>query len=94
MITKPQITVADLYQVPDKGKAEVVNGELVRQMPTGGIPGRAGGKIYRSLDDYERLTGRGFAFPDNVGFLVTFPIAALSVRMPPFIRDHCRAGSL
>ena len=41
MITKPQITVADLYQVPDKGKAELVNGELVRQMPTGGIPGRA-----------------------------------------------------
>ena len=42
MITKPRITVADLYQVPDKGKAELVGGELVRQIPTGGIPGREG----------------------------------------------------
>jgi Uma2 family endonuclease len=41
--------------------------------PTGGIPGRAAGRIYRSLDDYERATGAGYAFPDNVGFLVDLP---------------------
>jgi len=38
--------------------------------PTGRIPGRAGGEIYISLRDYERRTGRGYAFPDNVGFTV------------------------
>ena len=41
--------------------------------PTGGIPGRAGGRIYRSLDDYERSSGRGYAFPDKVGFVVDLP---------------------
>jgi Uma2 family endonuclease len=41
--------------------------------PTGGIPGRSGGRIYISLDDYERRTGRGYAFPDNVGFMVDLP---------------------
>ena len=37
--------------------------------PTGSVPGRAGGAIYRSLFAYEEATGRGYAFPDNVGFL-------------------------
>ena len=41
--------------------------------PTGGIPGRAGGEIYVALRDHERRTGRGYAFPDNVGFVVHLP---------------------
>src|SRR5262249_46200704 len=41
--------------------------------PTGGISGRAGGIIYASLLQHERLHGRGYAFPDNVGFLVNLP---------------------
>ncbi len=41
--------------------------------PTGGVLGRAGGKIYRRLDDYEQHTGSGYAFPDNVGFVVDLP---------------------
>jgi Uma2 family endonuclease len=73
MATQSEATVADLYRVPDHGKAELVNGELVLMSPTGGIPGRAAGRIYRSLDDYERETGGGYAFPDNVGFLVDLP---------------------
>lgn len=66
-------TVEDLYRVPENGKAELVNGELVPMSPTGGIPGRVGGRIYMALDLYERETGRGYAFPDNVGFLVDLP---------------------
>ena len=31
------------------------------------------GEIYVSLRDYERRTGRGYAFPDNVGFTVDLP---------------------
>ncbi len=68
-----EATIEDLYHVPENGKAEIVNGELVLMPPTGGVPGRAGGRIYRSLDDYERLTGKGYAFPDNVGFIVNLP---------------------
>jgi Uma2 family endonuclease len=73
MSTKTEATIEDLYRVPENGKAEIINGELVLMPPTGGIPGRAGGRIYRSLDDYERKTGGGYAFPDNVGFIVNLP---------------------
>ena len=73
MTSKTEATIEDLFRVPENGKAELVNGELVFMSPTGGVPGRAGGKIYRSLDDYEQRTGSGYAFPDNVGFIVDLP---------------------
>lgn len=73
MPTRPEATIEDLYRLPENAKAEIVNGEVVHMSPTGGIPGRAGGKIYRSLDDYEQRTGNGYAFPDNVGFTVNLP---------------------
>jgi len=71
MSRRANATVEDLYGAPDKGKAEIVNGELILMAPTGGVPARAGGEIYVSLREYERRkTGCGYAFPDNVGFLV------------------------
>ncbi len=73
MSIKTEATLADLYRVAENGKAELVHGEVVLMSPTGGVPGRAGGKIYRSLDDYEQRTGAGYAFPDNVGFVVNLP---------------------
>jgi Uma2 family endonuclease len=73
MATRADATLAELYRVPDKGKAELVNGDLVLMSPTGGVPGRAAGRIYRSLDDYERESEGGYAFPDNVGFVVDLP---------------------
>ena len=42
MITKRPATVDDLYRVPEHGKAELVDGELVLMSPTGKMPGRAG----------------------------------------------------
>jgi Uma2 family endonuclease len=73
MTTKTEATVDHLYRVPENGKAEIVNGELVLMSPTGGVPGRAAGKIYISLNEYERRVGGGYAFPDNVGFIVNLP---------------------
>lgn len=73
MSTITEALIEDLYNVPENGKAELVNGEIVQMPPTGGAPGRAGGKIYRSLDDYEQSTKSGYAFPDNVGFAVNLP---------------------
>src|SRR5437763_1470956 len=73
MSTKTEATIEDLYDVPENGKAELVNGEIIQMPPTGGLSGRAGGKIYRSLDDYEQNTKSGYAFPDNVGFTVNLP---------------------
>jgi len=73
MSTKPRATIDNLYQVPDNGKAEIVNGELVVMEPTGFLPSRAAAAIFQSLRDYERRTGRGFAIPDNAGFVVDLP---------------------
>ena len=67
-VEQAKATIADLYREP--GKAELVDGRITRFMPTGARPGRIGGRIYRSLDEYCEKTGTGAAFPDNVGFTV------------------------
>ena len=71
MSTKARATIEDLHRVD--GKAELVNGEIVCMSPTGSRPGRAGGEIYVSLRQHERQYGGGYAFPDNVGFVVHLP---------------------
>jgi Uma2 family endonuclease len=68
---KGKATIDDLYRA--EGRAEIVDGELVLMSPTGFLPGRAGMAIAASLRAYEDRTGRGFAIPDNVGFLVDLP---------------------
>jgi Uma2 family endonuclease len=71
--TATDALVEELHAVPEDDKAEIVGGKVVRIPPTGGKPGRAGGKIYIRLDEYERQTNFGYAFPDNVGFIVDLP---------------------
>jgi Uma2 family endonuclease len=66
-------TIADLYRVPESGKAEIVNGELILMPPTGEDPGYAGDEIFVSLREYARRTGHGRAFSDNKGFRVNLP---------------------
>jgi Uma2 family endonuclease len=61
-------TLEDLYRV--EGKAELIQGRIVHFMPAGFRPGRVGARIFRSLDDYAEMIGRGLALPDNVGFAV------------------------
>lgn len=73
MLTKPHATLDDLYHVPEHGKAELLNGRLVRMSPTGDLPGSAAGMIYASLLDYARRTKTGRAYSDNVGFIVNLP---------------------
>jgi Uma2 family endonuclease len=75
MITKATSTIEELINQLSltEEKAEIINGEVVKMPPTGFLPGRASGRIYRSLDDYERQTGSGYAIPDNVGFIVNLP---------------------
>ena len=88
MAVKTIATLADLARVPENGKAELVNGELVRMSPTGALPGRASGRIYRSLADYEDRTGLGFAYPDTLlpgGFLPVNDLFALPRRPDPQI---------
>ena len=69
--TKAGASVDDLYRI--RGKAEIVDGELVLMSPTGFLPGRAGYAICVSLRRYEEATRSGYAIPDNVGFVVNLP---------------------
>lgn len=73
MTTKPSTTVEALYRVPDNGKAEIVDGELVRMSPTGFLAGQAAAAIAASLRTYRRQHGGGRAVGDNVGFIVDLP---------------------
>lgn len=73
MAIRQRATMEDLYNVPDNGKAEIVNGELVRMSPTGAKPGRGALKIVISLAQHEEQHGGGYAFGDNVGFIVHLP---------------------
>jgi Uma2 family endonuclease len=71
MVTKVQATIEDLQQI--SGKAELVNGEIIRMTPTGDAPSYAGFEIAVSLRAYARRTGTGRAYADNAGFLVNLP---------------------
>ena len=92
MSTRTEATVDDLYRVPDNGKAELVNGELVLMSPTAGVPGRAVGEIYVSLHDYEKRVGGGYAFPDNVGFIVNLPNRRSFSPDAAFYKGELRGG--
>jgi Uma2 family endonuclease len=71
MIQKTRSLVQDLYHAD--GKAEIVNGEIVRMSPAGGLHGWVAGLIFRSLGRHEDRTAAGIALPDNVGFIVDLP---------------------
>lgn len=66
-----EATIDDLRRV--EGKAEIVGGKLVLMTPTSGSHGYAALAIAASLREYQRRTKRGFAFADNVGFVVNLP---------------------
>lgn len=92
MSSKTEATIDDLYRVAENGKAEIVNGELVLMSPTGGVPGRTAGVIYISLHNYERKIGEGYAFPDNVGFIVDLPNRRSFSPDAAFYKGELRGG--
>ena len=69
MNTKVEATIEDLYRV--KGKAEIVNGKIIRLSPAGGLPGYAADQILFSLHQYNKRYKLGFAVGGNVAFVVS-----------------------
>ena len=65
--------IDELYRASEKGKAEIVEGEIILMPPTGDLPSSAAGAIFASLFDYARRTRSGRAYSDNTGFLVDLP---------------------
>jgi len=73
MSTKSQAAIEDLYHVPENGKAEIIDGEVVLMSPTGLAPSFASGEIFASLREFSRRTKLGRAVADNAGFIVNLP---------------------
>jgi len=71
MVANLEATIEDLYVV--RGKAEIVNGEIVHMSPTGAAPSYAAGEIFVSLRNYSRQTKKGHAVADNAAFHVDLP---------------------
>jgi Uma2 family endonuclease len=66
--TLKRATLDDLARTP--GKAELIGGRIVHLMPTGHLPNRIAALIIVSLENHTRVTGRGVAYTDNMGFAV------------------------
>jgi hypothetical protein len=62
---KAEATIEDLYHMPEHGKAEIVNGEVLLMSPTGKRRSRAAFKISIRLYEYEQCTGSGIAVADT-----------------------------
>ncbi|MCI0361680.1 MAG: Uma2 family endonuclease [Planctomycetaceae bacterium] len=62
----PRATFDDLYRV--EGKAELINGRIVRYMPTGDLPSAVSSEILVALRAYAKRTGVGVARGDNTGY--------------------------
>jgi Uma2 family endonuclease len=72
MATHHSATIDDLYR--EEGKAELVNGEIVRMSPAGRGHGRAAAMILGSLLAREKSHQLpGTSFGDGVGFLCNLP---------------------
>ena len=63
--------IDELYRID--GKAEIVDGAIVRMRPTGFGHGYAATAVGASLFAHGRRTGSGHGLADNVGFIVDLP---------------------
>ena len=68
--TRTEELIARLYEVD--GKAEIVDGRIVRMSPTGDMPSSAALEITVSLRSFAKTAG-GRAYGDNAAFLVDLP---------------------
>jgi Uma2 family endonuclease len=71
MGTGDSTLIDELYRID--GKAEIVDGAIVRMSPTGFEHGYAATAIGASLFAHGRRTGSGYGLGDNVGFIVDLP---------------------
>jgi len=73
MQTKTEATIEDLYNAPDDGTYELVDGRLVYMPPTGDEPNHVAAEVFASLREYVRKTRKGRARTDGVAYIVDLP---------------------
>ncbi|MSQ96062.1 MAG: Uma2 family endonuclease [Gemmataceae bacterium] len=66
--TSTRDSLDDLYG--DEGKAELIAGRIVHQMPTGDLPSSAAFEIAVSLRSHTKASNHGKAYTDGVGYAV------------------------
>lgn len=71
MSTKTESLIEALSKT--EGKAEIVNGEILRMPPSGDLPVSAASAIHFSLFGYAKQARNGRAYTDGAGFLVDLP---------------------
>lgn len=67
-------TIDDLYRV--EGKAELVNGRIVRYPPMGFLPASLASQITHALHAYAKQTGVGVAHSRNAGYVLPRSLAS------------------
>lgn len=73
MTNRQQPDSASDILVKVDGKAEITRGIVTRMPLAGFLPNYAAAEIYASLREYARRTRHGYAFTDNIGYLVKLP---------------------
>jgi Uma2 family endonuclease len=71
-ILRGTATLDDLYR--EEGKAELINGRIVRFMANGDLPSGVAFEIAISLRAYLRVLGRGIARGDGLGYAIDPPL--------------------
>ena len=66
--TRGTATLDDLLRV--EGKAELIGGRIIHYDMTGHRPNLVAGEIHYSLKTHVKTTRHGFAYTDNIGFVV------------------------
>ncbi len=66
-----EATIEDLRRV--RGKAEIVDGQLLLIGPAGGLSSYAAGQIVFSLFQHKEQHGGGFPFMSRLGYVVNLP---------------------
>lgn len=70
--TLPRATLDDLMKVD--GKAELINGRVVRFMPSGFFPAHVARRIIRALEDYAAAGGHGVPVADPTAYGFDTPL--------------------
>lgn len=72
--TLPCATLDDLMRVD--GKAELINGRIIREMPSGFLPGRVSRRILRALEDHVAAGASGEPVADPTGYAFDPPLSS------------------
>lgn len=91
MVTKARVTAQELWRLGEGDvRRELVNGEVLKMAPVGGVHGQIALRIGRRLAEHVESHGGGEVVGGDVGFVLSLPTDPERVRAPDmaFIASH------